>query len=139
QADSLAEVQLLARLRRAVLARFELTGADFGIAYDRDRHDVVLRRPFHRRFRKAERLEQRRMRLLIRFRNRGNLGDETLLVDALAISARNLMRRPENVSRWNLPVLAVMAECRLGPGLHDDFEMLFVQFLLALLVVFGFG
>ena len=49
------------------------------------------------------------------------------------------VRGPKNAGRRYLPVLAVMAEGRVGPRLHDDIEVLFVEFLLELLVGLGIG
>src|SRR5271155_3639189 len=79
------------------------------------------------------------MRLLVGFRYGPDLGQDALVVDAAAVPAGHFVSGPKDVARRYLPVLAMMAEGRVGPRLHDDIEVLFVEFLLEFLVSFGIG
>src|SRR5690606_22494720 len=63
-----------------------------------------------------------------------DLRQDAVLVDAATIVAAALMGGPFDPLGRNLPMLAIMAESRLGPRLDDDLPMLFVELLLQILI-----
>ena len=79
------------------------------------------------------------MGLLIRFGHGAYLGQNPLVIHALAKLASDVMRRPKDILGRNLPVLARMTEGRVGPGLHDNLKMFLVEFSLELFVPFRVG
>src|SRR6516165_8207198 len=80
-----------------------------------------------------KRLEQRRMRILVRLRHDADLAHDTLFVDFAggAISAGPVSDRPASdtliVGKRHLVVFAIVFPDILGPGLLDDLERLLVD------------
>src|SRR5271165_2178403 len=125
-ADAFAESELAARLRR-YLAIKSAQAMEIGWVGNEDpRNDPRPRSRPDRVLADRERLENGRMRILVRLRHDADLANDALVVNLAggAISARPFGDRPAPnallIGERHLVIFAVVLPGLLGPGLLDD-------------------